>query len=161
MRNRIAIALTMAVAVVGLSIALPSGAVESPQPARPAVSSHVILDPSYVAWLTEYQQLSTLHAAVQQQEFYAAASSDATDAATSDWWACVITPESGGDFGDASGAYGVLGATWWAYEWVWDQFGYWSSPGAAPPLVQAAVALALYRANGGFGPSAWNNQARC
>lgn len=80
--------------------------------------------------------------------------SDATNAFTPDWWRCVITPESSGNFDDTSGGFGILVQTW-------HEYGMSGVPGDYSPQTQASVALRIYQDNGGFGPSAWNNTAHC
>ncbi|HET9173803.1 MAG TPA: hypothetical protein VFN56_00810 [Candidatus Saccharimonadales bacterium] len=79
---------------------------------------------------------------------------DATNAFTADWYRCVIDPESSGNFNDTSGGYGILVSTWHYY-------GMSGVPGEYSPATQAAIALKIYAANGGFGPGAWNNTAHC
>lgn len=79
---------------------------------------------------------------------------DSTNAFTSNWYRCVINPESGGNFSDTSGGYGILVSTWQSY-------GMSGVPGDYSAEVQAGVALRLFAANGGFGSNCWNNSAGC
>lgn len=79
---------------------------------------------------------------------------DSTDAFTADWYRCVIDPESGGDFNNESGGFGILDSTW-------AEYGMSGVPGDASEQTQADVALRLYAANHGFGSPCWNNGAEC
>jgi hypothetical protein len=74
---------------------------------------------------------------------------DATSVATSDW-ACIRSTESGGNYTDVSGAYGVLVSTWAAY-------GFSGTPGQASASTQDAFALRLFAANGYKFAGTWNN----
>ena len=71
-------------------------------------------------------------------------------------WSCIRIAESGGNYGDTSGAYGILISSWDAYASVWEPYGSWSVPGEAPPAVQDLVAYTLYQVGGGFG--GWNDR---
>jgi hypothetical protein len=66
-------------------------------------------------------------------------------------WACIRTAESGGNYADVSGAYGILISSWNAFAYLWSPFGSWSTPGQAPASVQDYVALNLEQIGGGFG----------
>lgn len=79
---------------------------------------------------------------------------DSTNAFTSNWYRCVIIPESGGNFSVTSGGYGILVSTWHSY-------GMSGVPGDYSPEAQATVALQIFASNGGFGPGAWNNPVGC
>ena len=81
-------------------------------------------------------------------------SGTSSGAFTATWWRCVINPESGGNFNDTSGGYGILVSTWHSY-------GMSGVPGDYSQSAQAGVAMQIYDANGGFGPGAWNNAANC
>ena len=95
---------------------------------------------------------TTLPPAVQPSS--SSTGSDGSNAFTASWYRCVINPESGGNFNDTSGGYGILVSTWGSY-------GMSGVPGQYSPGVQASVALRIFAANGGFGPGAWNNSAGC
>jgi len=77
------------------------------------------------------------------------ATSDATSTDTADW-ACIRQAESGDDYSDPAGAYGIEPE-------AWAQFGdsAYASPGDAPPAVQDEAALAIYAANGDHFAGAW------
>lgn len=75
----------------------------------------------------------------------------ATKAVQGPMWSCIRDAESGDNYGDTSGAYGILISSWDAFARVWSPFGSWAVPGEAPPAVQDLVAYTLYRVGGGFG----------
>lgn len=79
----------------------------------------------------------------------AAAPSDATSTDTADW-ACIREAESGDNYSDPAGAYGIEPE-------AWAEFGNsaYASPGDAPPAVQDEAALAIYAANGDHFAGAW------
>ena len=80
-------------------------------------------------------------------------------------WACIRQAESGDNYADTSGAYGILVDTWWSHSdpdvvdaWKAASGGaYYAVPGDAPPAVQDAVALFLFAANGYRFGGTWND----
>jgi cell wall-associated NlpC family hydrolase len=79
-----------------------------------------------------------------------ASSPDRTSVATPDW-ACIRQSESGDNYTDVSGAYGILISTWTQYL---HQTGI---PGDAPASLQDHEALALFADNGYVFVGTWND----
>lgn len=107
------------------------GRVELTQHARDVAALHQL---QIAAVTSELAALAAAHNAVQGS-----------------MWSCIRAAESGDNYRDTSGAYGILISSWDAYASVWDRYGRWSVPGEAPPAVQDLVAYHLYQVGGGFG----------
>ena len=98
--------------------------------------------------------LQAIHTATVKAQLTALV--EAHNAVQGSMWSCIRIAESGGNYGDVSGAYGILISSWNAYSSVWAPYGSWSVPGEAPAAVQDLVAYRLYQIGGGFG--GWNDR---
>ncbi len=126
---------------------------EPEQSNRPATANPVVASQLARAFAVSRHQAATtlqaLHAAaVNEQQ---TALSQAQGAVQSSEWACIRVAESGGNYSDTSGAYGILVSSWNAFASVWEPYGNFAVPGEAPAAVQDLVAYHLYQVGGGFG----------